>query len=596
MTDAVCFDTRGESLDRAASRNDAVSDAMSEVSLNQAWLTCLLDIVAAAGIRRAVVSPGGRSTAMVLAVRERASFTDVIVTTDERTGAFTALGMVKASGEPAMVVTTSGSAVANLVPALTEADECALPLVLITCDRPRALRGSGFGQMIDHIGACRAFVRASVDLPDPTDDPNAFIALRERVIEVLAACAGARPGPVHINIPFAGRYDSTESSAISPTALREARRPAFFQPRPARATNDVAALVDRLGLRPGMRGVIVAGPECGIALDLLARFAARTGFPVFADAASGLRSMGASSVMSGYDALGARSLRPCEPPELVIRCGFAPVMPAVQNYLLEHPCPTIRMSRTAIERDYLHSSFAPLVAPDASELDALADALATGDSRWRDQWLGAANAVAEQRRRVAGLLPWGELPAAREIFMYEGFDFVHFGNSMPIRHADFYYEARAGGQPTFSNRGVWGIDGTLGTFLGEAVALNATGLLVLGDLAFLHDLPALANLQRHRRPACICIINNAGGAIFDLLPLARLPGYREAIRNPYQCDIGHLAAAFGLRFEQAQSRETLRAALDGSLRHDGVTIVEALVPAESACVGLGYLDAVVSFM
>lgn len=106
-----------------------------------------------------------------------------------------------------------------------------------------------------------------------------------------------------------------------------------------------------------MRGIVVAGPECGIALDSLARFAARTGFPVFADAASGLRSRGASSVMSGYDALGARSLQPSEPPGLVIRCGFAPVMPAVQNYLLEHPCPTIRISRTAIERDYLHAPF-----------------------------------------------------------------------------------------------------------------------------------------------------------------------------------------------------------------------------------------------
>jgi 2-succinyl-5-enolpyruvyl-6-hydroxy-3-cyclohexene-1-carboxylate synthase len=588
MTDAVCLDPSGESADDAA--------ASSDVSLNQAWLACLLDVVCAAGIRRAVVSPGGRSTAMVLAVRARASFEDVLVTTDERTGAFTALGMIKASGEPAMVVTTSGSAVANLVPALTEADECALPLVLITCDRPRALRGSGFGQMIDHIGACRAFVRASVDLPDPLDDSDAFIELRERVIEVLAACAGARPGPVHINVPFAGRYDSTESSAISPIALREARRPALFQPPPPRARNDVAALVDALDVRPGMRGIVVAGPECGIAPDRLARFAARTGFPVFADAASGLRGLGGHSIIGGYDALSARTMRPREAPELVVRCGFAPVMPAVQNYLLEHPCPTIRISRTAIERDYLHPSFSPIVAPDQSELDALADALAPGDSKWLAGWLHAANVVAMQRRGVADALPWGEVPAVREIFKHEGFDFVHFGNSMPIRHADFYYEPRAGGQPVFSNRGVWGIDGTLGTFLGEAVALDARGLLVLGDLAFLHDLPALANLQRHRRPACICVINNAGGAIFDFLPLARLPDYRESIRNPYQCDIAHLAAAFGLRFERARSRDALRAALDGARSHEGVTIVEAQVPPESAREGLFYLDALISSM
>ncbi|HTH73840.1 MAG TPA: 2-succinyl-5-enolpyruvyl-6-hydroxy-3-cyclohexene-1-carboxylic-acid synthase [Trinickia sp.] len=568
----------------------------AHANLNELWIECVLRMLDAAGVRRAVLCPGARSAAMALAVRERTTFADVVVSADERTGAFTALGMIKASGERAMVVTTSGSAVANLVPALTEADECALPLVLVTCDRPRTLRGSGFGQMIDHIGACRAFVRASVDLPDPVDDARAFADLRQRVSEVLAACGGARPGPVHINIPFAGRYDSTEPCAISPTALREASRPAFFHPKAARPANDIAELAGALGLGAGMRGIVVAGPECGVAPDTLARFASRTGFPVFADAASGLRGAGGPSVVSGFDALSARAMRPQAPPELVVRFGFAPVMPSVQNYLIEQPCPTIRVSRTAIEHDYLHPSFAPLVAPSASELDALADALAPGDANWLTGWRRAAQRVAKQRRDVADALGWGEMAAAREIFTHEGFDFVHFGNSMPIRHADLFYEMRASRQPTFSNRGVWGIDGTLGTFLGEAVALDASGLLVLGDLAFLHDLPALANLQRHRRAACICVINNAGGAIFDFLPLARRPEYKEAIRNPYECDISLVAAAFGLRFAQAQSRASLRAALDGAARYDGVTIVEALVPPDSAVDGLGCLEAVLSLM
>lgn len=581
---------------QARSESDDDAPAPIEANLNQLWLECVLGILDTAGVRRAVLCPGARSAAMALAVRARTSFTDIVVSADERTGAFTALGMIKATGERAMVVTTSGSAVANLVPALTEADECGLPLVLVTCDRPRTLRGSGFGQMIDHIGACRAFVRASVDLPDPLDDAQAFADLREQVVQVVASCAGARPGPVQINIPFAGRYDSTEPCAISPTALREASRPAFFHPPAARAANDVAGLVDALALRPRMRGIIVAGPECGIAPGVLARFALRTGFPVFADAASGLRSRGASSVVSGYDAVSARAMRPREAPDLVIRVGFAPVMPAVQNYLLEHPCPTVRISPTAIERDYLHPSFAPLVAPSDADLDALADALAPGDPNWLAGWCRTAQLVARQRRGVADRLGWGELPAAREIFTHEGFDFVHFGNSMPIRHADLFYEARANGQPAFSNRGVWGIDGTLGTFLGEAVALDAAGLLVLGDLAFLHDLPALANLQRHRRPACICVINNGGGAIFDFLPLASRPEYKSAIRNPYRCEIGLVAAAFGLRFERALSRESLRAALDGAARHDGVTIVEALVPPDSAYAGLHCLEAILSYM
>ncbi|RKP44600.1 2-succinyl-5-enolpyruvyl-6-hydroxy-3-cyclohexene-1-carboxylic-acid synthase [Trinickia fusca] len=583
MSDTPCID---EVITAAAGEETPVVR-----NLNQLWLSCVLDELEAVGVRRVVLCPGARSAAMALAVRERPSFVDVVVSADERSGAYTALGMIKATGEPAMVVTTSGSAVANLVPALTEADECGLPLVLVTCDRPRSLRGSGFGQMIDHVGACAAFVRAAVDLPDPLDSADAFTALRTRVAAVLAERDGPRPGPVQINLPFAGRYDSTEPCAISPTALREARRPAFFHPPIARRPNDIDALVGELHLRPGLRGLIIAGPECGIAPDVLARFAKRTGFPVLADAASGLRAGGNDAVLSGYDALQVKRLRPVASPELIVRFGFAPVMPLVQDYLLEHPCPTLRVSRTPLARDYLHETFTPLVAPSADELDALATVLAPGDEQWLAAWRGAARTVSRQRRAVLDMLPWGELPAAHEIFAHEGFDFIHFGNSMPIRHADLFYENRGELKPTFSNRGVWGIDGTLGTFLGEAVATRQRGMLVLGDLAFLHDLPALANLQRHPRAACICVVNNAGGAIFDFLPLASQPDYETAIRNPYQCDVGLVAAAFGLRYARAVNRQTLRAALDGAAACEGVTIVEAVVAPGSAYDGLHCLGA-----
>jgi 2-succinyl-5-enolpyruvyl-6-hydroxy-3-cyclohexene-1-carboxylate synthase len=577
-------------MNETLSPANTTTDIPAERNLNELWLRVILDMIEAAGIRRAVLSPGGRSATTVLAVRARPAFTDIFVSNDERTGAFTALGMIKATGESAMVVTTSGSAVANLVPALTEAHECGLPLVLITCDRPRALRDSGFGQMIDHIGTCRAFVRASVDLPDPSDDPEAFIALREQVASVLSQRLGPRPGPVQINIPFAGRFDSTEPCAISPGALREASRPAFIHPAPTRTTNDIDALISKLNLRPGMKGIIVAGAECAVPLTALADFAAKTGFPVLADTASGLRGTGLPNVLSGFDALRGWRGRAAPQAELVIRFGFAPVMPNVQDYLLAHRGPTIRVSPVPLERDYLHAEFAPLVAPSSAELDALACALGSGDEPWLADWRASAESVARVRHLVTGMLPWGELAAVRELFDCDRFDFMHIGNSMSIRHADLFYPTRANGQPVYSSRGVCGIDGTLGTFLGESFALNQSGLLVLGDLAFLHDLPALANAQRHVRPACICLINNAGGAIFDFLPLASQPDYLAAIRNPHCFNAGAVATAFGLRHTRCESREALRAALDASACHDGVMIVEVVVPPNSARDGLMSLE------
>jgi len=573
-----------------ALRTHDLDDAdLVERNLNGLWISCILDQLEAAGVHRAVACPGGRSAAMLLAMGRRAAFGEVLISVDERSGAYTALGMIKATGAPAAIVTTSGSAVANLVPALTEADECGLPLVVITCDRPRNLRHTGFGQMIDHLDACQSFVRASVDLPDPVDDAAAIAELKQSVARVLAQRNGPRPGPIHINIPFAGRYESTEPGAISPTAIREARRPAFFHASPIPEENQIDLLIDRLRLRSGMKGLIVAGPECAVPTAQLAEFAAQTGFPVLADTASGLRGSGLAHVLSGFDSLGAADSAGLGAPELVIRLGLAPVMPAVQDYLLAHPCLTVKISRTAQERDYLHPAYSALVNPSEAELQRLGAALACGNPLWRETWCAVAARGARLRRAVVERLPWGEVPAASEIFQHRGFEFLHLGNSMPIRHADFFYENRADRQPVYSNRGVWGIDGTLGTFLGEAAATGQSGLLVLGDLAFIHDLPALANAQRHRRPACVCVINNSGGAIFDFLPMSNLPDYRRAVSNPYQIDIGMAAAAFGLRYHRCENRAALREALDAAAAYDGFTIVEAAVPAGSAALGLQHI-------
>jgi 2-succinyl-5-enolpyruvyl-6-hydroxy-3-cyclohexene-1-carboxylate synthase len=178
-------------------------------------------------------------------------------------------------------------------------------------------------------------------------------------------------------------------------------------------------------------------------------------------------------------------------------------------------------------------------------------------------------------------MPWGELAAARQVFAHAGFDLVQLGNSMPIRHADIFVDGRAR-RTMLSNRGVWGIDGTVGSFLGAARTGCTAGLLVLGDLALLHDLPALATAQRHRGCACICVIDNSGGAIFDFLPLASRPDYECAIRNPHRIDFGLVAAGFRLNHRRAEDAGALASALDDARAHDGVTLVEVKVPAGSA--------------
>lgn len=568
----------------------------AELTLNQVWLAGILELVVQAGARRAVLCPGARSAALVMAIRAHPAFVDVLICSDERSGAYAALGMIKASREPVVVVTTSGSAVANVLPALTEADECDLPLLLLSCDRPRHLRDSGFGQMIDQIGACRSSVRFSLDLPDPLDDAALIADVKHQVAQALAYRGGAHPGPVHINIPLTGRYDSMEPVQVSAQARQAAAVPLAPQAAavPARPPHDIEALAARLKLRPNLKGLIIAGPDCEIPLPWLSEFVESVGYPVLADASSGLRGTGLACVLSGNDALVLPSQILREAPELVIRFGLAPISPLVQGYLQQHPCPTLKIASAARDRDFLHPQLENLASPSRAELQALAGKLACNASLWLQAWQHNTRTVAGLRRSAMAQLAWGELLAAQAIFEHDGYDFLHVGNSMSIRHADILYHTRANRQQVYANRGACGIDGTLGTFLGEAAARRDTGLLVLGDLAFLHDLPALATAQRHRTSACICVINNAGGAIFDFLPIASHADYQASIRNPYQVDICTVAAAFGLAHARAGNRLDLSAALDAARRHPGVSIIEVVVPPGSVAKDIGTIARVLN--
>jgi 2-succinyl-5-enolpyruvyl-6-hydroxy-3-cyclohexene-1-carboxylate synthase len=601
--------------------------AAAPLSLNEVWLRCVVDAVCAFGIRRVVLSGGARASLLCILFDADRRMVQCVSTVDERSGAFIALGLAKASGEPVAIVTTSGSAVGNLVPALIEADACDVPLIVLSCDRPRHLRGAGFGQMCDHIGACRAFVRQQIDLPDPVDDPAAIAALKEAVARTLAACVS---GPVQVNLPLEGLFDSSEPSQVGvPTreAAEQACSPSMRWDARARLSQGVAdapeqivarVLARRAGGSGSLRGVIVVGPDPEVAPEAIVQLARRSGFPVLADAASGVRaglserSRDGALIVNGFDVVAQGGPLMQWSPELIIRFGLAPVSPPVLEYLSAHPVPTIKIARGPCKRDYLHPTLDPrnvLIAPSAHELAALGDALVeqaqvTGTRHdaapvsslascvareWRDTWASLAERGRAVRHAVVQALPWGEVAAASEIFAARGFAFVHIGNSLPVRHADIHYDNRAEAQTCYVSRGVSGIDGTLSTFCGEALGRGDTGLLVIGDQAFLHDLAALGNAQRLTTPACICVIHNRGGAIFDFLPVSAASGFERAIRNPYRVDFGALARGFGLNYLPARDRPSLRRALEASREHAGVTVVEVDVPAHSAREQLGAL-------
>lgn len=600
---------------------------------NTRWANCLMNALAAHGVVRAVLCPGERNAALILALRASGRFNELMIANDARSAAFMAVGMLKVVNTPVVLVTTSGPATANVVPALNEAWEGGLPLIVLSCDGPTAaLDGSSAGPSTS-IGPWIPFTRYRVDLPEPSLALGAYAALYRTLDIALAACgagprAGGGPaGPVYIHMPLAG-HDESEidiSAAARPSLLASAAGLVSSQmsgpgsiglnviepgtddsAMTASLPNAVVALCGALRQRGDLarvcRGLVIVGPDTGLSPTMLQRLFDALGWPVLADAGSGLR--GTLRALNGCDALALPTYVPEAPPDIIVRLGRA--VQSVEDYLLAHPCPTIEITPLAVPPKNLHSDWAQwtLRADTAPKslvrlVALLAETLGPVPPEWIASWRAAEQAAAACRQRVLAAQPWGELRAMATLFDNPLFDFMHVANSMSVRHADVWLHGKAGGVlPVYTNWGAGGIDGTMSTFFGEVLAHRgergrpvSAGLLVLGDQAFLHDLSALSQAQRIRTPTCVCVINNAGSAIYDSLALSQHPDYSQVIRNPTVFEASTVAAAFGLAHRMVRAEPALRAALIDARRYPGVTIVDVCVPALSGATGLQALSA-----
>ncbi|MEX2631548.1 MAG: 2-succinyl-5-enolpyruvyl-6-hydroxy-3-cyclohexene-1-carboxylic-acid synthase [Tistlia sp.] len=547
------------------------------LDLNLLWCRAIAGELHRAGVRHVLLTLGGRSAAMVLTLQQDPRF-ETMTRVDERGAAFLALGIARTTGRPVAVVTTSGSAVANLLPALAEAAAWGTPLVLVTCDRPNEERAGGGPQSSDHLGLCAALVAAALDLPEPSPEPAALAALRLSLADTLRfALPGPAGGPVQINVPQLGRVASLDAAA---TRAELQLPPGEASPlaAPARQQEDLAPLIARLALRPGLRGLIVAGPETPVPPAWIAELAGASGFPLLADAASGLRRPAAPNLVALADLLVLSPDFAGEPPDLVVQVGAAPVSHGLHAYLRRHGARVLRIARAPVAADFLHAAPEILVAPSQGQLAELGAALGPGDAAWRARWLGADAALEARREAALEAAGWGDAQAAAVACNAPGFGLTLLANSMAARLGNLFCRPGEAAHPILCNRGVNGIDGTLSTFLGALVGAKARGLALIGDQAMLHDLPSLEPLAERSLDGCICLLNNKGPGIFDLSIWPEDAALRRQLRRETQIDFGPIAAGFGLAYERVGEAAALSAALERAASRDGLSLVEADLP------------------
>jgi 2-succinyl-5-enolpyruvyl-6-hydroxy-3-cyclohexene-1-carboxylate synthase len=522
----------------------------------------LVDEWVRAGLTDAVVCPGSRSTPLALALADHPGVR-LHVHHDERSAGFLALGIGLAAGRPAAVLTTSGTAAAELHPAVVEADLAAVPLLACTADRPPELRDVGAPQAIDQVHLYGRAVRWFGDPGVPeAGGADRWRPLAARAYAAAAGGGGGRPGPVHVNLPF--REPLVGTPGLLPPARDTGPWVRVAADRPAAAPPGLPPV-------PGRRGLIVAGaaPVDG---DRVHAVAAALGWPVVAEPRSPAWRP-APTTVSYLDAVlrspaAAAALRP----EVILRLG-APGSSRVVNEWLAG-AGAVEIVAGAPGWSDPAGTAAWVVGDAGAALDALARPAAAAPAGWLAGWQAVAAAADEA---LAATCAAGSEPAvARAVAaaLPAGARLV-VSSSMPIRDVERYVPPRAD-LAVLANRGANGIDGVVSTALGVAVGGGGPTALLIGDLAFLHDSNGLLGVAGRPADLVVVVVDNDGGGIFSFLPQARtLPAARfeTLFGTPHGLDLAALAAAYGVRTRVLEPAGDVRSAVADEAAVGGVAVV-----------------------
>jgi 2-succinyl-5-enolpyruvyl-6-hydroxy-3-cyclohexene-1-carboxylate synthase len=521
------------------------------------------------GLREVVLAPGSRSTPLAMAFYEaaRQQRLRLHVRIDERSASFTALGLAKASRQPVAVLCTSGTAAANFHPAVIEADESGVPLVVLTADRPAELRGIGANQAIDQIKLYGAAVRWFCEAGLPEARPGAARYWRSLACQAWAHAAGrvgGLQGPVHLNLPFREPLvpDGDDEWPESLDGRPEGRPWTSFHDRPATG--------GELELPWAERGVVVCG-DGDYDARALAELAGQAGWPVLAEPSSGAR-RGPCALSAYQYLLATPEFVRAYQPDLIVSAG-RPGLSRPQLAFLKNGSARRHVVVAQGPGRWADPQRAATDVATALRLTGTPDGAGSAGG-WLDGWQRADEAA---RRAVDAVLDEDECLTeprlARDLAtsLPDG-ALLWCGSSQPVRDIDCALPPRADLR-VLASRGTSGIDGTTSSAIGAALAHGGPAFAVIGDLTFLHDAAGLALGPDEPRPdLCLVVVNNDGGGIFSALEQAAFPGpFERLFGTPHGTGLNQLAAAFGLPYQRLEQPGDLAKALQGT----GLRVVEA---------------------
>lgn len=551
---------------------------IDRTNTNLIWTSILVETLYRLGLTTAIVCPGSRSAPLAIAVANHSQI-EAIPVLDERSASFFALGLARQQQRPVVLICTSGTAGANFYPAVIEARESRVPLLILTADRPPELRECHAGQAIDQQKLYGTFPNWYAELAIPSLEPTLLAYLRQTLVHAWHRALAPVPGVVHLNLPFREPLAPIPEphtptftldlqdffSALSPSPpLPVSPSPSFPLPN----------------WQPATRGIIIAGaaqpasPEtyCQAIADL----STTLGFPVLADGLSPVRNHAdrVPNLVAPYDLILRNSdLATKLAPETVIRIGEMPTSKQLRSWLTATNPHQWIIDPGGRNLDPLHGKTCHLPI----SVEALATLLPTDPapaSPYLELWNRATHdtqqsidqTLSQMDRLFEGKVAWmlsQVLPAGTPLFI---------SNSTPIRDVEWFWRSNNSRVQPFFNRGANGIDGSLSTALGIAHR-QVPAVMLTGDLALLHDTNGFL-IRQFAGHLTIVLINNEGGGIFELLPIAQFnPPFEEFFATPQAINFAQLCQTYGVKHERISQWSVLKQRLN-PLPTSGIRILE----------------------
>ncbi len=565
-----------------------------KINRNFIWAEKFVDLLAEYGVKNVCISPGSRSTPLTLAFENNKKIKKHIFV-DERQAGFFALGIAKQTTLPVAVVTTSGTAAVELYPAIVEAYQNRVPLIICTADRPASLRNKGANQTINQDNLYKNHVRYFYDTGLPELTKQAIQKLMEKTKDAFFIAVTGNRGPIHINFPFekplephlfTDEISETKLNQIETcNLLKQINTTRFLYKQ--KELNEVSEKI-----KNAESGIIVIGPAnfSNQLKQQIKKLSALTRFPIFADGASNFRSDVKENdlIISNYDAF----LRSTEfinyfQPDIILQFGRTPTSVSLENYFGKSKstryiinefgdCYDPGMTATRIIKADLYSFTHSLYErirklPVKKESDFIKLLFSADDlCEWlKVEFINNSHLVDETN------IIWN---IARNI-PDKGVLFV--SNSTPIRDLEFFLQKSASDFFIHQNRGASGIDGIISTALGIAEATKERTFLLTGDLAFFHDLTSLYNAKSEHINLTIILINNNGGGLFNTLPIAE---EKEVLKKyfltPLRIDFEKIIKSFGVDYQHVRTSTQLNLAFNR--RSDLPLVIEVKTDAVEA--------------